>query len=396
MLTDLVSSTINRPDAVVFGKVLLCITEDWFAVSHFKPLIRALVGLAREVVVVTRASGATGEITALGARVRDFDFHRSSLNIAREYATAMALRRVISEENPDVVHLIAMKPIVLGSFALRGQHVQPVVVHVTGLGLIGISSSPLRRLVRRQAFFAMARLVQHEHAHLLLENPGDLDLLRAQGITPGDRWTILGGAGVDPEFFPELAPPDNKVPVAAHVGRMIYSKGVDTLLTAVKIVRDRGVDLSLDLNGKVDAGNPDALDPDELQSLTAKDVARWHGHVTDVRDIWRRSDIFVLASRGGEGLPRALLEAAACGRPLVVTDVPGCRHFVRDGVEGLVVPPDDPAALAAALTRLATNRDLRLSMGAAARTRVLAGYTEAHLIATVQAVYRALRSRCGR
>ena len=112
--------------------------------------------------------------------------------------------------------------------------------------------------------------------------------------------------------------------------------------------------------------------------------------MTDVADIWRRADIFVLASRGGEGLPRALIEAAACGRPLVVTDVPGNRDFVRDGVEGLLVPPDDPARLAEALARLASDADLRRRMGMAARQRVLSGYTESHVKHSVLEAYRSL------
>jgi glycosyltransferase involved in cell wall biosynthesis len=109
-----------------------------------------------------------------------------------------------------------------------------------------------------------------------------------------------------------------------------------------------------------------------------------------VREVWRRADIFVLPARGGEGLPRALLEAAACARPLVVTNVPGCRHFVRDGVEGFVVPPDDPVALADALQGLARDADLRKRMGEAARLRLLHGFTEAHVKQSLLAAYQSL------
>jgi glycosyltransferase involved in cell wall biosynthesis len=200
----------------------------------------------------------------------------------------------------------------------------------------------------------------------------------------------LGGAGVDPKAFPLLAPPNNSVPVAAFVGRLIASKGVDLLMSAYDRVRARGVPLQLELFGDTDTSNRAAIAPEVVQEWCARSGARWHGHVSSVADVWRRADFFVLPSRGGEGLPRAMLEAASCGRPLIVTDVPGCRHFVREGVEGLLVPAEDVDALADALHRLASDQTLRLKMGNAARMRLLDGFTEAHVIAALLSSYRSV------
>lgn len=373
-----------------YGKIALLITEDWFALSHFRPLISILTQLADEVVVITRSSGRLAEIEALGARTVAFDFRRGSNNQALLAQLAWTLSGILKRERPDVVHLIAMKPIVLGGLALKLVAVPRLVVHVTGQGFAGIATAPLIRLYRFAMLRLLASLLRKPTSYLLVENPDDLAMVRDLVDNLGVRFTVLGGAGVDPDSFPALAPPDRAVPVAAHVGRMIRSKGVDVLLNAYDRLQAQGVPLDLELYGSSDSDNPEAFSVTEIGRLCQGNGARWHGPVTDVVGVWQHADIFVLASRGGEGLPRALLEAAACARPLIVSDVPGNRHFVRDGVEGLLVPPEDVAGLATALRTLARDGDMRRRMGTAARQRLLSGFTEQHLKDAVWASYHSL------
>jgi glycosyltransferase involved in cell wall biosynthesis len=268
--------------------------------------------------------------------------------------------------------------------------VEHTVVHVTGLGLARVTKNRVLRFYHAANLRLVRSILQRESSYLLVENSDDLLQLRRAGADPGDRFAVLGGAGVDPKAFPLLAPPDNSVPVAAFVGRLIASKGVDILMSAYERVRARGVSLQLELFGDTDTSNRAAIPPEVVHEWCARSGARWHGHVSSVVDVWRRADFFVLPSQGGEGLPRAMLEAASCGRPLIVTDVPGCRHFVRDGVEGLLVPPGDVGALADAMHRLANDRALQLSMGDAARERFLDGFMEVHVIAALLSSYRSL------
>src|SRR5262245_4119086 len=378
------------PFSELCRKVVLCISEDWFALSHFRPLIAVLREVARAVVVVTRSSGRRGEIEALGARVIDFDFRRSSSQPLREAQSAWALARVLEAEDADVVHLVAMKPVVLGGLALKLAPAAHVVVHMTGLGLLAFGGGQLLRLYRAGALRLVASMLRKPTAFLLVENPDDLALLRKGGVDPGARFAILGGAGVDPEAFPALPQPRNEAAVAAFVGRMIRPKGVDILIAALARLEQRAVPLRLELYGDRDADNPEAVADEELTAWCAKGDARWFGHVTDVRRVWRHADICGLPARSREGMPRTLLEAAASARALVVTDVPGCRHFVRDGVEGFIVPPEDPDALANALERLARDADLRRRMGEAARLRLLQGFTEAHVKQSLRATYAAM------
>jgi glycosyltransferase involved in cell wall biosynthesis len=376
----------------IFAKILVAITEDWFLLSHFRPLIAELRQLAREVVVVTRDSGRLADVRSLGVRTIELDYNRSSMHPVRETVTVRQFARILGAEKPDVLHLIAMKPIVLGSVASGLARVPHTIVHMTGLGFLAISPTAKARAARVVALAILRRVIARRSSWLVVENPEDLAFLKDGGVAPAHRVTILGGAGIDPEAFPALPEPSGKMPIAAFVGRMILPKGVDVLMEAAALLKARGVPLAIELYGRSDDGNPEAIPPAVLTSWSDGERTRWLGFTSDVAAIWRRAAIFVLPARSREGMPRALLEAAASARPLIVTDVPGCRHFVRDGVEGLVVPPADASALADALEKLARDPALRRRLGLAARSRLLDGYTETDVRAGLARTYRALGS----
>ncbi|MDX2258989.1 MAG: glycosyltransferase family 4 protein [Hyphomicrobiaceae bacterium] len=375
-------------------RILLVVTEDWFALSHFQPLITTLVALADEVVVATRSSGRLGEIAALGARVIPFDLRRAQLSPLTQAAVVRRLARLIRAERPDVVHVIAMQPMVIASLALRLVPETPVMLHLTGLGFLGISEGRTARFIRPAAFAALAAITRRRSAYVLAENPEDHAYLVANGAAPPERYTLLGGAGIDPDELPALPPPAVDRVVAAFVGRMIKPKGVEVLIEAARLLAERRVPIEIALYGRVDDDNPDALDAETIRAAERSGLVRWHGHVSDISAVWRCSDIAVLPAITREGMPRAVLEAAASQRPLVVTDVPGCRHFVRPGRDGLIVPPGDAVALADALQHLASDRAVREAMGVAARQRVLDGFTIAEVQAGIRAAYGALLAAC--
>lgn len=376
----------------LFAKILIAVTEDWFALSHFQPLIARLCRLAREIVVVTNSSGRMGEIARLGAHPIDFDFRRSSMHPLRESATVLRLARILLTEKPDVVHLIGMKPSVLGGIATGLAGVSRTMVHLMGLGFLAISPAWHIRPARGMALAVLRRVLARTGSWLIVENPDDLAFLGVPGGASGQRVTILGGAGVDPGVYPPLEMPLTTPPVAAFVGRMTRPKGVDVLMAAADLLKARGVPLATELHGRPDDGNPETIDSATLEAWDDGVRTRWLGHTSDIGAVWRRAGIFVLPARNREGMPRAMLEAAACARPMVVSDVPGCRHFVRNGVEGLIVPPSDATALADALERLASNPCLRQRLGRAARARVLDGYTIADVEAGLEQAYQALAS----
>ena len=384
------NATPLDPFSELCRKVALLISDDWLALSRCRPLLAVLKTLAHSLVVVTRSSGRLGEIEALGARVVDFDFLAFASNPVRHAAAAWTLARILEAESPDVVHLVAGRPIALGGLALKLVAIPHVVVHAAGLGLAARPDGWRQRLVRSATMRLFASIVRRPSSYLLVENPDDLPLLRAAGIDPGPRFAILGGGGIDPQAFPPLPPPANQVPVAAYIGRMVKSKGIDLVMDAYDRLATRGGHLQLELCGTCDGDASDGVDAQAISTWCAHRRARWRTRVDDVVDVWRHADFLVLPGRGGGALSRALLEAAACARPLIVSDVPGSRHFVRQGVEGLVVPPANVGALADAMQQLAADADMRVRMGEAARLRLLHGFTEAHVKGVLRASYQAM------
>jgi glycosyltransferase involved in cell wall biosynthesis len=385
-------SETDAASGSTLGKVLLIISEDWFALSHFQPLISTLGKIAGEVVVATRCSGRSSEIAALGARVIKFDIKRSSLNPIEQYGTVRKLAQLIETEAPDVVHVVAMQPMVLTSLALRmlkGSKPR-AVMHLTGLGFVGISRGLAAQTIKPAAMLALRGILKRPQSWLLAENPEDHAYLKKFGVNPGHRVTILPGAGIDPDSFPARAPRE-EVPVrVAYAGRMIRSKGVEVLAEASRILRDQGVSIDIALYGRTDADNPECISEAQLRSWENEGLLRWHGHVSDIAGIWETADICVLPSLTREGMPRTVLEAAASQRPLIVTDVPGSRHFVRPGADGEIIRPNDAEALADAILLLAVDPEKRAKMGNSARQRILDGYTIDHVKRGIEDAYDGL------
>ena len=365
-------------------KLVFVVTEDWFFASHFLPMARAARELGLEVVVVARVRDHRAAIEAVGARVIALDAERRSLNpLAAGYA-AGRLAAVLRQEKPDIVHCIALRAILVGGTAAAMAGVRSRVFALTGLGFLGARQDWIGRGARA-AVRALVRGLETTETRYLFENPDDPRLI---GLDPhGERVVIVGGAGVDPDALtpaPLLPQPPLKVAVVA---RMLWSKGVDVAVEATRLAQARGVPVELSLYGVPDPSNPKAIPEPTLRAWSSDAGVAWRGPTRDVGAVWREHHVCCLPSRGGEGLPRTLLEGAACGRAIVTTDVPGCRALVRDGLQGFVVPPNDAAALANAFERLAADPALVARLGAAARARVLDGFTERAVMDAVKGLY---------
>jgi glycosyltransferase involved in cell wall biosynthesis len=216
------------------------------------------------------------------------------------------------------------------------------------------------------------------------DDPGEFGL-----ATGSADVTIVGGAGVDPPNMPAAPEPSCPPLKVAVVSRMIRPKGIVEAVEAVQQARAAGVAVELDLYGDPDAANPRSIAPETLNEWSHQPGIRWHGRTADVTKVWREHHVAMLLSYR-EGLPRALVEAAAAGRPIVTTDVPGCREVVRDGTEGMLVPRGDAANAARALATLAADAALRIRLGAAAGARFRERFTTAAVKETVRKLYRSL------
>ena len=354
-------------------RILYVVTEDWYFLSHRLPMARAAKAAGYEVHVATRIKDGSARIEQEGFTPHALSWSRGSLSPMGSFSAALELRRLFREVAPDIVHNVALKPVLLGTLASLGLSRIAVVNGLTGLGAVFVDDGGSGAFTRRVVEFALKHLLKRARSCTVVQNPDDRRFLLDLGV-PADTVTIIAGSGVDTDKYQALPEPPAPV-TAAFVGRMLRHKGVMTLVDAFRLVTDRGVKLRLLLAGDCDRENPGSLAPEQLREFASAFGIVWLGHVTDVREVWRQAHFAVQPSRGGEGLPKSLLEAAACGRAMVATDVPGCREIAIEGETGLLVPVDDAEALADAMARLAEDADLRARFGAAARRLVEAKFS---------------------
>jgi glycosyltransferase involved in cell wall biosynthesis len=348
-------------------------------------MARAARELGLDVAVVARVRDHRDAIEATGARVIPLETERRSINPMTAGYAAGQLASILKSEKPDLVHCIALKGILIGGAAAAMAGIDRRIYALTGLGFLGARRDLTGRVAQR-AVRLLVKGLATRRTRYLFENADDCRWLGLDPAAPQVR--IVGGAGVDADRFTPL--PLRPMPPlrVAVVARMLWSKGVDIAVAATRKARQEGAAIELSLYGAPDPSNPKAIPEATLRSWDREPGISWHGTTADVAAVWRDHHVACLPSRGGEGLPRTLLEAAACGRAVVTTDVPGCRDLVRDGIEGLVISPENTEALTAALVGLSRSPDLVARMGDAARSRVLDGFTERDVMEAVKDLYR--------
>ena len=368
--------------------ILYLVSEDWFFVSHRLPMARAAKAASYDVHVAARVGDCADQITSEGFTLHSITWRRGSMNPFRLLAAVLETRRLYRRVTPDLVHHVAVLPVAIGSLAALGLPLR-VLNAFTGLGFTFASATPRARLLRGLAGIVLGWLLSRPNSTVLVQNPDDRDVIAKFGV-PAERIETIPGSGVDVDAFTPLTEPADSMVTAAFVGRLLDGKGVRTLVRAHEILIQRGVAIRLLLAGAPDPLNPTSIPDALLEAWRKIPNLVLLGHVDDVRSVWRQAHIAVLPSRGGEGIPMSLLEAAACGRPLVATDVPGCREVARPGKTGLLVPPDNPEALANALAALAADPVMRLRFGQAARQLVSEQYSSARIQREIVALYARL------
>lgn len=366
-------------------KLLFVVTEDWYFVSHRLPLAVAAQRAGFDVAVATRVGGCGETIRAAGLRLIPFNLSRSRGNPLQEIAMLVRLYR---RERPQIVHHVALKPVMYGVLASKLTGVPHVVNAVAGLGWLFTSSGLAAHTLRPVICRLLAWLLGATQSRTIVQNPDDFRLLAAEGV-PEDRLRLIRGAGVNTEVFtPALALPPEPVTVL-FAARMLLDKGVGEFVEAARVLTQAGVTARFVLVGDPDPGNPASVSAAALRAWHGENGVEWWGRCDNMPDVFHTAHIACLPSYR-EGLPKALLEAAACGLPIVTTDVPGCREIVRDGMNGFLVPVRDAQALAAALRRLIEHSALRREMGRRAREIVLAEFSQERVIQETLSVYQEL------
>lgn len=353
---------------------LIVVTEDWYFCSHRLPLARALRDAGFRVAVVTRLDRHEAAIRAEGFDIHPLPVLQRGLPVWKEPGTVWALARLYSRLRPALLIHVALKPVVLGGLAALLSWRRATVNILTGMGFVFTSRALKARLFRIPISALLRLILDAPGVKTVVQNQEDYDTLTANGMLPAARAEIVRGSGVDIGRFSPL--PEPKGPfTAAAVCRLLGDKGIYDLIEAARILRASRSMVRILLAGPIDTLNPTAVTPEEISGWQREGLVEWLGPIEDVRSVWRSAHVAVLPSHR-EGLPKALIEAAACERAVVTTDTTGCREAVEDGVTGILVPLKDPSALARALELLAGDPGLRKSMGEAGRKRTESLFSE--------------------
>jgi len=367
-------------------RVIYLVTEDWYFISHRLPMARAARNAGFEVHVATRIDRHGAAIKAEGFHLHPVAWRRGSLDPRDLVRTVHEVRKLYRQLKPDLAHHVALSAAVVGSLAAIGL---PIIClnAMTGLGTMFTDDAAKVRIARRVLRMALRALLDRSRAAVLVQNEDDRAVIERLGVDR-TRIALIPGSGVDVEALVPAPEPLGPITMA-FVGRLVASKGIRSLLAAHERLGQRGRDVRLLIAGLPDPANPTSISSREIEAWTRRPNVKHLGFVADIAALWACAHIAVLPSHR-EGLPLSLLEAAACGRPLVATDVPGCREIARADVNALLVPLGDAGALADAIDQLAADSQLRRQFGKASRELVERTFSSERIGSDLVALYQRL------
>jgi len=372
------------------GKLILIATTDWYLYNFRRSLALALQRAGYELLLISPPGEYGQKLCDLGLRWKPLPMDRRSLNPLRELILLWHLWRLFRREKVALVHGFTIKCAVYGSLAARLAGVHARVNAVAGMGYVFTSDDFKARLLRPVVRALLRVALDGKRARLILQNPDDVILFERAGLVAPSRVRLIPGSGVDCRRFTgntrERASGPMRVLLAA---RLLWDKGLAEYAQAARQLLAQGRPIRFLLAGMPDLGNPATVPESAVRAWVDEGLIEWLSHVDDMPGLLASVDVVVLPSYR-EGLPRTLIEAAACGLPLVTTDVPGCREVVKDGLDGLLVPVRNAEALAVAIARLQDDPALARRLGAAARVKALAEFDERIVIDRSIAVYHEL------
>lgn len=365
-------------------KALLFANTDWYLYNFRLGLATALRDQGYEVILLSPPGDFQGLLRDRGFQWMPFPLSRQGVNPVQELQTVWRLWNLYRQVKPVVVHHFTVKPVIYGSFVARLLGIRGVINSITGLGHLFIDPRLLTRLLR-----SLARLlyrVSLRRTQVIFENPEDRATFLQNRFIRADQAHLIPGTGVDVDRFRPL-PKRNGIPLVLFSSRLLATKGLPEFVEAAQRLKTKGVIARFAVAGTPDPGNPASIPPNQIEAWKRSGAVEIWGWQDDMPSALAKADIFCLPSYR-EGVPSALLEACASGLPIVATDVPGCRDVVAQGVNGLLVPPQDPLALANAIETLLADAGMRESMGRAGRQLALEKFSLEKIVAQTLEVYR--------
>lgn len=355
-------------------KILFVANTDWYILNFRLSLANFLRSKGFDVVMASPSGKFVPEIEKQGFQWVEWGVGRKTMAPSGEMVAIWQLKNIYYREAPLLVHHFTIKPVLYGSLAARLSHVPFVVNSVTGLGYVFLSGGMKGRVLRSLVLPLYRVAFAHQNLSVIFENKNDQSIFIKNHLVSLDNSCIINGVGVNAEKFSPGPEPQHDVPVVVFPARMLLDKGLGVLIDAARLLKKKNK-VRIILVGEPDPGNPATVDENQLHDWENEGIVEWWGFQKDMQKVYRSCHIVTLPSFG-EGLPTVLIEAAACARPIVTTDVAGCREVVVDGVNGFLVPAGDAQALANSLEKLLIDPQLRERMGRAGREMVLDRFTD--------------------
>jgi glycosyltransferase involved in cell wall biosynthesis len=365
---------------------MFLVTEDWYFVSHRLELAIAARQAGYDVVVATRVDRHGKRITDAGFKLCPVTFNRGGLNPLEEFRTLVQLVRLYRREAPDIVHHVALKPVIYGSLVARLVGTGGVVNALGGLGYVFSSAGLRAKILRWIVKPALKLALGGKNTRLIVQNGDDRERIVTGGLANEGSISLIRGAGVDPAAYRQVMVATG-MPLVILPARLLREKGVGEFVGAARLLRAQGIKARFALIGKPDLANPASVSQPEIDAWVDEGVVEFWGWQDDMPSIFAQAQIVCLPTYYGEGLPKSLLEAAASGCAIVATDIPGCREIVQHGVTGWLVPTRNANALANALRQAIEQPCLREQYGGSARSSIATNFSMERVAEETMAVY---------
>jgi glycosyltransferase involved in cell wall biosynthesis len=369
-------------------KLVFFVTEDWYFCSHRLSLAIAAKEAGYEVTVVTRVKNHGERIRTAGLNLIPLDLSRRGINPFTELKIIFRLISIYKSERPVIVHHVALKPVLYGAIAVYFAKVPFMVNALAGLGFLFSSKDYKAKIMQPFIIFLFGLIFNRKNCQLILQNPDDVSILKE--IVIENNISLIRGSGVDMNKF-TIQPEPTGTPIIILASRLLWDKGVGEFVKAAEILKEKKIEARFVLIGSNDSDNPSSIPEKQLIIWDNEKNIEWWGHKSNMAEIFAQSTIVCLPSTYGEGVPKVLIEAAACGKPIVTTDSPGCREIVKDRVNGILVPIKDAYAVASAVLELIEQPNLRKEMGIKGRDLVLNEFSVGEVIRKTLEVYAALQ-----
>ncbi len=371
------------------NKIIFLVNVDSFFISHRLPIAKQLLRDGYDVHIATQFTRYKKMLLKMGFKAHDINFNKNSVNLLKAILPIVQIFLLIRKIRPTIIHLISLKPIIFGGLVSFISPINSMVISITGLGSMFLKKGKFYK-IREYIFNLFYRIIfLFPNLKVILQNKNDLNYLIKNAKLKKNKTKIIRGSGVDLKALKFSKIPKN-IPIILMAGRIIADKGIFEYIKSIQYLKKNNFKGKFYLVGDVDYQNPSAIKKLTINRWHKKKIITYVKHQKNISTFLKKSTIVVLPSYR-EGFPKILMEAAACGRPVVTTNVPGCKDAIIKNITGILVPPRNHLLLANAIKNLIDNRKKLETIGKAARKHALKNFNINHVVSKHLYIYKSLQ-----